>query len=256
MVRLALPFPSDAWQAFQAWPALGKLLDVAYDLRGLDAFPSPEDWQTRALGLAGFRELSLRFSLEEKPGQRARRKIPKDSLRSYESWIFDKGEIPTRAYNFHDFFNAIIWMNFPRAKHALHHRALINQNEWLNNPAFTPGKRNSLADRLTCFDEGGVVFEMMRGEDRGLIEGMMQSRDDDRKEAFVRENRDRFTLFGHGILEVLMNRLIENNEAMRLNASCLILDPGDCPVDERLFGYWNRYHSTHSDHGTLLVEWL
>ena len=251
-----MSFPLDAWANFQSWPAGAKLLMASADLQQLEEFPTPEEWQALASRRVDFANLALRFSLEEKPGQRARRKIPKRSLRSYEQWIFERGEIPTRAHNFHDFFNALIWMNFPRGKFALHRRAFKVQQEWANDPAFVEGKRSTLADRLTCFDEGGVVFELGAAEDRSEVETILQSRDDKLKEEFVKSNSARFTLFGHGILEVLMLRLLSPNEPQRLNASCLILNYDQRSQDERLCEYLDGFGNDTPDHGTLQVGWL
>lgn len=38
----------------------------------------------------------------------------------YEAYIYKTGEIPTRD-NFHDFFNALIWLRFPLIKQTLNH---------------------------------------------------------------------------------------------------------------------------------------
>lgn len=256
MSRPRLPFPREDWMSFHTQAFVQKLLFCAPDLADLSDWPSPDDWQVFGERLSAYKNLGLRFTLEEKPGQRARRKIAKESLRSYERWIFEDAEIPTRAENWHDFFNAMIWMNFPEAKKSLHYKALSIQKSWPFDPDFQKGKRSPLADRLTCFDEGGVVFEMISGEVRTEVEAILCGRDDAAKEHFVREHSERFTLFGHGILEVLMKKRSQGEEPERVNASCIILDPSLASLDHKLKTYLQNFDDKAPSHGTITVAWL
>ncbi|MDN0074798.1 DUF3025 domain-containing protein [Crenobacter sp. SG2303] len=69
----------------------------------------------------------------------------------YEAHIGATGEVPTRLCNWHDWFNALAWCAWPRAKSALnarHLRALARGEV----------KRGSLRDAATLFDECGVVL--------------------------------------------------------------------------------------------------
>lgn len=69
----------------------------------------------------------------------------------YEHRIYTTGQVSTRPNNWHDLFNALVWMRYPRIKvtmNALHHRA---------GPLQADGKRGCLRDALTLFDECGVV---------------------------------------------------------------------------------------------------
>ncbi len=75
----------------------------------------------------------------------------------YEPGIFRWGEVPTRAGNWHDFFNALVWLTFPKSKAAIneaHVRAM-----WAARRRTTPqdSQRGRLRDALTLFDEGGVI---------------------------------------------------------------------------------------------------
>ncbi len=250
------PFPREEWAALNHSGAVQKLLNQVPSFTALNEWPTPEDWQEHALLIDDYARLNLRFALEEKPGQRARRKIPKNTLRSYERWIFESGDIPTRAKNLHDFFNALIWVNFPRAKFALHKKALVFHTEWQESEHYQAGKRSPLQDRLTCFDEGGVVFELEPGDDTAEIRSLLQSRDDAAKEVFVRSRVSDFTLFGHGILEALMKRRIAGEIDLCVNVSCVILEAGEGSRDERLARYLEAFDSETPDHGTLLVNWL
>lgn len=70
---------------------------------------------------------------------------------SYEQRLFALGELEFRERNWHDLFNVLVWLSFPRAKAALnarHHAAL---------PAAKPGGRGPVRDALTLFDESGVI---------------------------------------------------------------------------------------------------
>ena len=70
---------------------------------------------------------------------------------AYEFRIYTTGQVSTRANNWHDLFNAFVWMRFPRIKtamNALHYKAWSQQSE---------GSRGRLRDALTLFDECGVI---------------------------------------------------------------------------------------------------
>ena len=69
----------------------------------------------------------------------------------YEHRIYTTGQISTRQDNWHDLFNALVWMRFPRMKvamNSLHYHALSEQQD---------GSRGKLRDALTLFDECGVI---------------------------------------------------------------------------------------------------
>jgi hypothetical protein len=75
----------------------------------------------------------------------------------YEEYIHECGEIPTRSKNWHDFFNTMVWLQFPKIKsliNALHVEEMTLQKEWQNQSPQRTRKR----DALTLFDESGVIF--------------------------------------------------------------------------------------------------
>ena len=87
--------------------------------------------------------------------------ILKKFRKYYERYIEEDGQIPTRDKNWHDFFNAICWLNFPNIKKTistLHYRELIRKG--FTNKEF----RGSQRDFLTLFDEGGSIIAINRQE--------------------------------------------------------------------------------------------
>lgn len=86
---------------------------------------------------------------------------------AYEHRIFTTGQVSTRPDNWHDLFNALVWMRFPRIKIAmntLHFHAYAQQAN---------GRRGALRDALTLFDECGVIVFSQRPE---LLEALAQRR--------------------------------------------------------------------------------
>lgn len=89
-------------------------------------------------------------------GQPLRFVVPHGTGLAYEERIWWLGEVETRPGNWHDAFNALVWLAFPRTKAALnhaHHEALSAQRHTLPSH----GKRGSVRDALTQFDECGVI---------------------------------------------------------------------------------------------------
>ena len=73
----------------------------------------------------------------------------------YEPRCYLKGEVPTRANNWHDLLNALVWLTFPKAKAAInarHYRALTAEM----SPA-TRSQRGAVRDTNTLLDESGVI---------------------------------------------------------------------------------------------------
>jgi Protein of unknown function (DUF3025) len=81
---------------------------------------------------------------------------PADAPEGYEPAVV-RGEIPTREGSWHDVFNVLAFIAFPRAKPALHHRALALQRarKAAGGPA---GVRSREEDALALIDEGALVF--------------------------------------------------------------------------------------------------
>jgi Protein of unknown function (DUF3025) len=144
----------------------------------------------------------------------------------YEVRIFETGEVQTRPDNWHDLFNALVWLAFPRTKAVLnrHHCEEIRarRGERL---------RGTARDVLTLFDEGGIVVAAADPELQALL------RDFRWKELFWRRRTDvlrsmRFYVFGHAIYEKALEPYAG------VTAKALIVDavPGllDAPIERQL----------------------
>lgn len=80
--------------------------------------------------------------------------LPEPGAAGYEERIHARGEVETRPDNWHDFFNALAWMAYPRTKRVLngrHHAALQAQR------AAGSRARGAVRDAITQFDECGIV---------------------------------------------------------------------------------------------------
>jgi hypothetical protein len=117
--------------------------------------------------------------------------VPPDDLElGYEQRAYERGEIVTRPDNWHDAYNAEVWLEFPLSKAQLnlrHRQAMAGEAD---------GKRGRLRDRLTQFDECGIVITGMR---QRLWQALCVHR---WREVFVTHREEviattRFHVFGH-----------------------------------------------------------
>jgi len=80
----------------------------------------------------------------------------------YEPRIYLKGELQTRLENWHDFFNAMCWLQFPKIKaslNALHFTSSKTRQAGTN--------RSPLENAITLFDECGAVIV---ADDESILE--------------------------------------------------------------------------------------
>jgi hypothetical protein len=76
-------------------------------------------------------------------------------LSGYEEHIYKTGEIPTRD-NLHDFFNALIWLRFPRIKQTLNHLQ-YKEIARINSLTNVETERGRQRDAATLFDENCAI---------------------------------------------------------------------------------------------------
>ena len=129
----------------------------------------------------------------------------------YEAFISATGRVPTRD-NLHDFFNALVWLNYPLIKIRLNALQAIEvrRRQGVHEPGLAPGvgmpvaqQRGSLRDALTIFDENAAVVATT---DLALL-GALRAHQwttlfIDRRDAFA--SRCEVCLFGHALLQKLV----------------------------------------------------
>lgn len=124
---------------------------------------------------------------------------PGQASAGYEERVHARGEVETRAGNWHDFFNALAWLAYPHTKRVLngrHHAALQAQR------AAGRHERGAVRDAVTQFDECGIV---VASASAGLV-ALLQKHE--WKELFWRRRAQvaremRFFVFGHAIWDQL-----------------------------------------------------
>lgn len=142
------------------------------------------------------------------------------SARHYEERIFLTGAVATRAGSWHDLFNALAWLAFPRTKavlNRLHHAELARRGD---GPA-----RGTARDVATLFDEGGIVVACADPALAALLHGFRW------KQLFWDERAEvaaamRFLVFGHAILE----RALQPFKGV--TAKALVIDVGREALDD------------------------
>jgi hypothetical protein len=123
----------------------------------------------------------------------------------YEPRCYFTGEVQMRAYNWHDLFNALVCLTFPKTKavlNARHYHALIEEQASGNT------RRGAVRDVNTLFDESGVIVVYADAELAALLrdfkwkELFWQRREQVRAGHFdgLRTGMG-FYLFGHGLYE-------------------------------------------------------
>lgn len=98
--------------------------------------------------VAGLNRLAQEAGIQSGGGRAIRFVTADDSPLGYEQRIFETGEVPTRPGSWHDAYNALCWLAFPRIKAALNARHIRH---------LAPGRRGAVRDAATLFDECGVI---------------------------------------------------------------------------------------------------
>ena len=120
-----------------------------------------------------------------------------DREQGYESRVFHSGGIVTREDNWHDLFNALAWLTFPRTKrelNRLHHEHGLRET----------GQRSAARDALTAFDESGVIVACADGSLAQLLREFRWKPLFAERRGEV-ERRMRFFVFGHALQEQMLS---------------------------------------------------
>ncbi|WP_051279507.1 DUF3025 domain-containing protein [Chitinilyticum aquatile] len=118
----------------------------------------------------------------------------------YETAITRDGTVATRADNWHDAFNALIWHHFPHSKlafNALHQREITRSSN--------PAQRGPVRDAATLLDECGLLIT---SSDPALLDALAAH---DWQALFAAEHwsvRLGACVIGHATLESLLNPFI------------------------------------------------
>jgi hypothetical protein len=156
------------------------------------ALSARPDWPTReAIGaLLAVRAPSTRA------GAALRLVAPSRSDESYETRLHHRGELQHRERNWHDLFNALAWLAYPRTKAAL--TAAHSEHPALRNG------RGRARDALTLFDESGAIVACT---DPSLLEDLRAFRWKQlfwsRRERLLEAMR--VYVFGHAVFEKALN---------------------------------------------------
>jgi hypothetical protein len=170
-----------------------------------------EDWRDAINAFAAQAELRNHRGLPV-------RFVPQASLppeTPYEAFISATGNVPTRD-NLHDFFNALVWLNFPTIKVQLN---ALQAREIANQGARICARRGATRDAATIFDENAALLVV---HDRSLLEALREHR---WRESFL-VHRQEFEhgcevwLFGHALME----KLVTPFKAITAHAWPLITD--------------------------------
>lgn len=141
-------------------------------------------------------ELAGQFPIHTENGRGVRFVPPRPDGLAYECRIWESGEVETRPDNWHDYFNALVWLTFPQTKIAVsaaHMRAMQVPGE----------RRGTHRDALTHFDECGIVVLSSQPALLDLLRGFRW------KELFVERRAEvvrsmRFVIFGHATYEQML----------------------------------------------------
>lgn len=197
-------------------------------LRPVAEYFCDDDWPNLLAMQQQFVQRGLPISIVPQGGK------PECREEKYESRIFLQGELQTREQNWHDFFNALVWLAFPKTKfilNALNYHASLQRAEKTN--------RSPVENAIAGFDESGAIVVSRRPDLLQMI------RDHEWQRLFV-ENREAFgvdihcVIFGHALYEKAMSPYIG------MTAQTVLIGDADCQdldlssLDNRVADYWQQ----------------
>ena len=157
--------------------------------------------------------------------------VPQESLPdgvAYESHICATSEVPTRE-NLHDFFNALVWLTFPKIKRQL------NALQAAQITALGVGKsRGPARDAATIFDENAAILVIENSCEGQALLALL--RDHQWDAAFIVQRamfgeKVQVWSFGHALME----KLVKPYKAITAHAWVVWVDAEffSCSWDER-----------------------
>ncbi len=172
----------------QAWFA--SVREQATRLLAADDWRAHLNRQAAQQQLTNHRSLPLQFIAQEG--------LPEGV--AYESHISTTGEVPTRE-NLHDFFNALVWLTFPKIKRQL------NTLQSAQIATLGVGKsRGPARDAATIFDENSAILVVENSVEGKALLTLL--RDHQWHAAFIEKramfgNKAQVWCFGHALMEKL-----------------------------------------------------
>ena len=233
--------PTPEWNSLLQSPLFAPLHPVISRFMS-DGHPSLEELNallaTHAITVQSGRE--LRF-VEQGIGRLA-------FEQQYEPRCYLSGEVQTRADNWHDLLNALVWLTYPKAKAAInarHYQALTDFSV-----RETISQRGVIRDTSTLLDESGVIVAYASEELAGLLVNFQWTELFWSRRAELLDSRfDRlgtgmgFYLFGHGLYEKALNPYVG------MTGQGLLL-----PVEQEFFTWPAELQRSHLD--GLLADYL
>ncbi len=139
----------------------------------------------------------------------------------YEQRIYLHGLIATRNRNWHDFFNALAWLSFPKIKAAINAVHYLEQSQQKNS------LRSARRDLLTLFDECGVIIQADEKIHHLIRNHKWNELFINHKNAWE-NGQIRISTFGHAMYEKYLTPYIG------MTAKALLLPSDDVECDESI----------------------
>ena len=209
---------------FQSSPIIQQLKNTTKPFEQFKNWPSIEQYQ----------KIFLDYKLDIKPVHQAREISSFEE--HYEPRVYLKKELQTRTENWHDFFNAQVWLNFPKTKKVLNS---LHYSESLKRPEGS--NRSILENRITQFDECGAILVSANKELLNLIKEHKWT------SLFLKHRQEinedlRCIIFGHAIFEKALSPYIG------MTCHCLLVE------DEKLLEQAKTYEFSNID-DYLATKW-
>jgi hypothetical protein len=164
---------------------------------------------------------------------------------AYELHIAEHGVVPTRPEDWHDAFNALCWLAWPRTKRAINrgHCQILRAGGEAERRRRSPAR-----DVLTLLDEGGAIMLCSRPEPMELLLARRwQELFVDARELLTQHAR--LLLLGHASLDEL------RQPRLGITAKCLVFEVGPDVIaldDRRLRAHADLLAAARLDDPALL----
>lgn len=198
--RAPILVPSSRWDA-TAWrrlPALSSTALAAAAFAEHADFPTTEDLSALVRGRLSANGAPLAFER-----QTQKRRVT-ELAQAYDARIFHEGRVPTRERSWHDLFNALVWIAFPRAKRAVNARQYAALAQVFAALGKMPGARTREQDTLAMLDEGGLLL-VTTSRDEAALAHALATNDQLALHTLVARGRLHTLVFGHALAEHLVS---------------------------------------------------